>query len=125
MFAGSFVKGLGCHVKAVRPGDGATLRVDANLREEGGVGEGLRDTSPDFIYETDVTDDPVIESEAQAVIADNLGADDVDELVHRAILPQGRDRLEGFFIDDALPVRQQLLSVQLGPVLDETKCPSR
>src|ERR1039458_1687827 len=46
VFAGPFIQGLGRHVEAVGPGDGAALRIEECLGEEGGVGEWLGDAPP-------------------------------------------------------------------------------
>jgi hypothetical protein len=79
---GPLVEGLGRHVEAVGPDDGADLRVEAGLGEEVRIGEWLRDAAPVPLGEVDVADEPVAEGDAKLVIADDLGSDDWNELGH-------------------------------------------
>jgi hypothetical protein len=98
VFRGPFVKSLWCHVDAVGPDDGADLGVNANLGEEGLVGEWLEHTTPVTLGEVDVADEPVLECEAQLMIADHLDAGHINELVH------GRD-FSAADRSDALDIR--------------------
>jgi hypothetical protein len=82
VFTRPFVECLGCHVDAVGPGDGADLRVDAGLGEEGLIGEWLEHASPVTPSEVDIADEPILKGEAQLVVADYLNAGHVNELVH-------------------------------------------
>ena len=45
------------------------------------------------------------------MVADNLGHSDINKLVHTVILGQRRDRHQGFFFDDALPVGEQIVTL--------------
>lgn len=110
--AGLLVQRLGRHVEAVGPDDGAALRVDADLGKEALVGKRLGDAPPLATVECHVAGDPVLEGEAQLVVADDLDCGDVDELAgkctanwlrHGFSLAQRFDRLQGFSVDDALP----------------------
>lgn len=79
---GPFVKSLWCHVDAVGPDNGADLGVNADLGEEGLVGERLEHATPVAPGEVDVADEPVLEGEAQLVIADDFDAGHINELIH-------------------------------------------
>ena len=82
---GPFVQRLGRHVEAVGPSDGADLQVDVRLGEEGGIGEGLRHTSPVPLGEVDVADEAVLEGDAQLVLADALDRDGCNELAGKTL----------------------------------------
>jgi hypothetical protein len=59
-----FVQWLECHVVPVGSGDGAKLRLDANLDEKALVGERLSHTLPHAPIQRYVAHDPVLKGEA-------------------------------------------------------------
>src|SRR5262249_16188431 len=76
------VQRLWCHVKTVRPDDGACLRIDSYLSEVARVAQGLKDAGPCLRREVDVTDRTVIEQQAQSILADHRYADNGRQIRH-------------------------------------------
>ncbi|MDQ1490675.1 MAG: hypothetical protein QOJ23_3189 [Actinomycetota bacterium] len=61
-------------IKAVGPHDGAM--VDGNLSEEGGILQRLKNWTPEFVGEIDITNDAVVEAQVEAVRRPHLDRGD-------------------------------------------------
>src|ERR1035441_1506143 len=85
------IENVGIEVRSVRPGYGAQVRIDADLREIGGVTQRLEDSlKAEIGREIYHALNAVLESKVQAIIAERFCANNV----HQHDLLQRRNRLE-------------------------------
>jgi hypothetical protein len=118
------VQHKGIEVRTIGPYDGSQLVVYANLRKEVGVGKWLEHGAVQLSCEIDITRAAIAEANPQPVVTEHLRGGDPHE-VHRIILRQRVDRLEGAATLCARPVCFEFAAVQSGPLCNEFECARR
>jgi hypothetical protein len=115
------VQDIWVEVQAVGPADRAGQLVDAYLREVAGVPKWLEQAAlREDVGEVEVTDESVREGQPEAVIAERLDGGDPGQCSHAAArLAETLNRPEGGRDLRQLPVRDEFVSMQVGPLPDQ------
>src|ERR1035438_3382600 len=107
------VENVGIKVRAVGPGYGAQVRIDANLREVGGVAQRLEDSlEAEMRREIYHALNAVLEPKMQAIIAERSCANNV----HQHDLLQRRNRLKLRLAPRQVPILHQFHAMHRRPL---------
>jgi hypothetical protein len=107
------------------PASSSSFLVYIHAREERRVRQRRQDSVPRALREVHFPGGAVGERQPKTVIADDLNARDVDQLLHAVIARKRLDRLERLLAASALPVRLELSAVKAGPLSDQVGCARR
>src|ERR1700760_327976 len=111
---------------AVGADDGSGLGIDRDLREVGGIVQRSQDAGPLLSREVRVARGSVRKQQPQDMVPHHSDSGDNRQVGHAHIpmLSQGLDAEQGLVPPGSLPIRQELIAPEFGPLSDETQSPS-
>lgn len=109
-------------IDSVGPADRPCQGVDRYLSEVPGVLEGLKDSTAEDLSEVELSDQVVRKGQPQPVRAQVLHLDDAGWTTHGFRLPKRLDENDRFGTLRPLPVRHQLISMLLHPLVKKPAC---
>lgn len=121
MATGLLVKRLWSHVDPIRPDNGCRLWIDANLCKKGWIAERFENAGPLPRREVHVTDQAIVEQQAEVVWRYHRDPYNSWQIWHSHILWKWSDWLERLQSTGAFPVRQELVSMDTSPFTDEAE----